>query len=246
MPFFILSLIVQVALVVHVIKTGRNTTWIFILLFAPLVGTLAYLIVEVLPEFGSSRAAHQARRNFSRAVNPDRELREAAQKLAVADTVKNALTLAEQYLQKERYTEAKELYLRYLKGIHADDPQLMTGLARAQFGLGEYAAVAQTLEDFKQRHPDARSAEAHLLYARAQDERGKTEAAIEEYQALRRYYPGPEPSCRLAALLKKSGRTAEAQQLFQKIVDESRVAGRHYNRVNGSWVAMAEREVRAV
>lgn len=99
MPYFILSLIIQVGLVVHVLKTGRNMSWIFILLFFPLVGTLAYLIVELLPEFSNSRGAHQARRKLSRTIDPDRELRQATQQLAVADTVKNAIALAEQYLQ---------------------------------------------------------------------------------------------------------------------------------------------------
>ncbi|MDB5969751.1 MAG: hypothetical protein JWQ90_2201 [Hydrocarboniphaga sp.] len=246
MPFFILSLIVQLGLVVHVLKTGRNMSWIFILLFFPLIGTLAYLIVELLPEFSNSRAAYKARHNLSRRVNPDRELRQATQQLAVADTVKNALALAEQYLQKERYAEARELYARYLKGIHADDPQLMVGLARSQFGLGEFDAAAATLESFKEKNPDFRSAEGHLLYARTQDELGKTESAIHEYEALRRYYPGPEPTCRLAAVLKRSGQAQQACELFQKIVDESRIAGHHYNNVNKQWVAMALRESQAV
>ncbi|WP_428312506.1 tetratricopeptide repeat protein [Hydrocarboniphaga sp.] len=243
MPYFILSLIIQVGLVVHVLKTGRNMSWIFILLFFPLVGTLAYLIVELLPEFSNSRGAHQARRQLSKTINPDRELRQATQQLAVADTVKNAIALAEQYLQKQRYGEARDLYQRYLKGIHADDPQLMTGLAQAQFGLGEYQAALDTLERFKEKHPQLRSADAHLIYARSQHELGNTDAAIHEYEALRGYFPGPEPTCRLATLLKASGQPDAARELFQKIVDESRVAGSHYNRINQHWVAMARREL---
>src|SRR5690242_2182741 len=117
MPIFIVSLLIQLALVVHVIKTGRNTTWVFILIFAPMIGGLAYLIVEILPELLNSRGARKARRSFSRAVNPDKDLRAASQTLAVADTVQNAIVLAEQCLERGRFAEAKELYLRYLKGL---------------------------------------------------------------------------------------------------------------------------------
>jgi hypothetical protein len=47
-----MPLALQLLLIIHVIKTGRNTLWIFLLIFVPLVGGLAYLIVEVLPWIG--------------------------------------------------------------------------------------------------------------------------------------------------------------------------------------------------
>ena len=50
MLFLILSLIIQVGLIVHIVKTGRGMMWVFIVLFFPLVGALAYFIVEILPE----------------------------------------------------------------------------------------------------------------------------------------------------------------------------------------------------
>jgi hypothetical protein len=49
MLFYILPILIQVGLVVHVIKTGRNTIWIWVLVLLPGVGSLAYLVVEVLP-----------------------------------------------------------------------------------------------------------------------------------------------------------------------------------------------------
>ncbi|WP_411887545.1 tetratricopeptide repeat protein [Hydrocarboniphaga effusa] len=242
MPFFILSLIIQVGLVVHVLKTGRNMSWIFILLFFPLVGTLAYLIVELLPEWTSSRGAHRLKRGISKSVNPDGDLRRATQQLAVADTVQNAMTLAAQYMEKQRYEEAEALYARYLKGINASDPLLLLGIAKAQFALGKFEAAEQSLDTFKQKNPDFRSPEGHLLYARTQEELGRIDAAIHEYDALRRNFPGPEPTCRLALLLQKRGDQARARELFQRIVDESRVAGKHYNTVHREWVALAKRE----
>ncbi len=242
MPFFILSLIVQVALVVHVLKTGRNMSWIFILLFFPLVGTLAYLIVELLPEWTNSRTAHTLRRSVAKSVNPDGDLRRATQQLAVADTVQNAMTLASLLMDKQRYDEAEALYARYLKGINASDPLLLLGIARAQFAQGKFEAAEQSLDTLRQKNPEFRSPEGHLLYARTQDELGRSDAAIHEYDALRRYYSGPEPTCRLALLLQKRGDHDQARELFQGIVDESQVAGKHYNSVHREWVAMARRE----
>lgn len=244
MPFFILSLIIQVALVVHVLKTGRNVSWVFILLFAPVIGAIAYFIVELLPGLQNSRAAHNARRRMADTVNPHRHLQAATQNLAVADTVQNAMILADQCLAKGRFGEAKELYERSLKGIHADDPVLLLGLARACFGLGELQQTLDALDRLKEKNPSHRSAEGHLLYARALEQLQRRDEAIHEYETLSAYYPGPEPVCRLGLMLKAGGEQARAAALFKRVVDESRIAGRHYNNLNKEWVQLAQRESR--
>lgn len=163
MPYLIASLVIQLALVVHIVKTGRNMTWVFIVLFFPLIGTLAYIIVELVPEWTHSRTAHSAGRRLSGIVNPDKDLNAASQNLAVADTVQNAMALADECLDKGRYAEAKQLYERSLRGVHAEDPFLLQGLATAQFGLQDAAGTIRTLELLKERNPTHKSPEGHPL-----------------------------------------------------------------------------------
>src|SRR5690606_25801403 len=79
MPYLILSLVIQLSLVVHILKTGRNVTWVFIVLFFPLVGTLAYVFVELLPEWTGSRSGLTLRRKLAKLANPDRGLKQATQ-----------------------------------------------------------------------------------------------------------------------------------------------------------------------
>jgi hypothetical protein len=117
-------------------------------------------------------------------------------------------------------------------------------LAKAHFGLEDYAAVLKTLEDLKASNPSARSPEGHLLYARAQEELGKLDEAIHEYEALAEYFPGPEARCRLATLLKQKGEHERARALFQEVVRESEIAGRHYSSLHKEWVTLARREVK--
>lgn len=243
MPIFILSLIVQIALVVHVLKTGRNTTWIFVLILAPLIGTVAYVIVELMPEWTNSRSARVARRNLARTIHPDKDLQAASERLAVADTAQNAIALAEECMRKERFAEAHELFQRARRGVHADDPVLLFGLARAQFGLGDFSGTVRTLTELKEKNPSQTSADGHLLYARAHEELGHKAEAIEEYESLVNYYPGPEPACRLALLLKSTGHIDKAMPLFTRIMSESKIAGRHYNNLHKEWVAIAKREL---
>ena len=243
MPILILSVVVQLALIVHVLKTGRNTIWVFILLFAPVIGGLAYLIVELLPELTRSRTGRRLRSSVVKAVNPDRDLKTAERNLSVAGTAQNAMKLAEELITKGRFGEARDLYVGALKGVHSDDPDLMLGLARAQFALSDYSQVVATLDRFRQSHPALKSPEGHLLYARAQQELGYAEEAIHEYEALIKYASGPEPRCRLAMLLKDRGELERAKAMFRDVKSESEVAGRHYNSIHREWVQLAEREI---
>jgi hypothetical protein len=243
MPILAVSVLLQLILIVHVIKTGRNTIWVFVLLFAPVVGGLAYLIVELLPELMNSRGARRAKRNVTKAINPNRDLKEASLNLAVADTVQNSMTLANQHLERSQFQEAEELFTRSLRGVHADDPDILLGLARAQFGLRKFGDVVATLDRLKTTNPKSRSADGHLLYARAHEELGHVSQAKTEYEALAKYYPGPEPRCRLALILKAEGDVEGARELFRSVVNESEVSGRHYNTLHKEWVALARREV---
>ena len=50
-----LPIILTVLLIIHVIRTGRNTLWIWLIIFLPLAGGIAYTIVELIPELSRSR-----------------------------------------------------------------------------------------------------------------------------------------------------------------------------------------------
>ena len=62
-PFFILVLVVQVILIVHCVRTGRNTLWIWVLALLSLAGAIAYIAVELIPDLFRSRTARSALRN---------------------------------------------------------------------------------------------------------------------------------------------------------------------------------------
>ncbi|MGH8373289.1 MAG: tetratricopeptide repeat protein [Gammaproteobacteria bacterium] len=242
MSYFYISLAIQLVLVVHAIKTGRNLFWVFIIVFFPLIGALAYLIIEVLPEIGNYRGARRAGRFVTSVVNPNGSIKKASQHLEVADTVQNSIALGTQYLDRSQFAEAREVFSRCRKGVHADDPVILLGLAKAQFGLAEYQDAIRSIEDIRQSNPTGRFPEAHLLYARAQEQLGDVDKARKEYEALCKYYPGPEPKCRLALILKASGDVEEARDLFKGIASESKIAGKHYNRLHKEWVSLARRE----
>ncbi len=48
-------LLLDITLIYHAAKTGRLQPWAFIILMVPLVGSLAYICVELVPEWFSAR-----------------------------------------------------------------------------------------------------------------------------------------------------------------------------------------------
>jgi hypothetical protein len=94
----------------------------------------------------------------------------------------------------------------------------------------------------REKNPGFRSADGHLVYARALEENGATERALEEYAALANYYPGAEARVRQAMLHKKLGQTARAAELFAAVLNDARLAPQHFRRSQHEWIELAQRE----
>ena len=60
------SYALQILMLVHAIKTGRDTFWIVFLLFIPIMAGVLYVIVLLIPEWKERRAERRARRNAER------------------------------------------------------------------------------------------------------------------------------------------------------------------------------------
>ena len=229
MPIFIISILIQLGLVIHIIKTGRSTTWIWIIVMIPLVGSLAYLLLELIPELANSRTGRRARRDVGAIINADKDLKAAADELSQADTVENRGRLAAECFKKNMFSESRELYAKCLTGIHATDPDLMFGLASCDFELSNFSAAKTTLDDLIEKNPDYKNQEAHLLYARTLDNLGDAISARHEYETLHEYYSGPAASYHYAQFLQAQGEDLPAREIYRQIVEQAERSGRHYN-----------------
>src|ERR1700744_4543144 len=89
MPVLLILLLVDIPLVYHACKRGRARPWAFIILMVPLVGSLAYICVELVPEWFSSPGARQARQRFANRLDPDKRYRELSDQLDGSDTIAN-------------------------------------------------------------------------------------------------------------------------------------------------------------
>jgi hypothetical protein len=241
MWFFVLSIVIQALLIIHCIKTGRQFIWIWVIALLSYAGIVAYVAVELLPEFFRSRAAQRTGRNLKKVLDPNADLRRYENEARVGGNVASTQRYADELVRQGRHDEAIEQYRRVLTGLYEHDPNLMLGLAKAQFGKGDVSGTRQTLDDLIRLNPDFRSPEGHLLYARALEGEGNAEKALDEYKVLANSYPGAEAAVRYAQLLKAQGQRDQSRKVAQEVLDGARIAPAHYRRAQREWLDLAER-----
>ena len=242
MPFYIVSILLPVIAIVHLVRTGRDMRWIMAIVFLPVAGPIAYFVVEMLPSFRNSPNARKAMQRARATIDPSRGLRECALDYERSPNVETASRLADELTKAGRFDDAIKICADARTGVFEDDPKILLAISRAQFGAARYADAIATLDYLRKQHPGLRAADGHLLYARALAESGEAQRAVEEYEALARYYPGAEPRVRQALLYKEMGEGDKAAALFAAILKDARLAPRHFRRSQAEWIAVAERE----
>lgn len=241
MPVYIIVLLLEIACIVHIMRTGRERFWVYIVLFLPLAGMIAYLAAEVLPNLLRTRTANRLNRKAVSVLDPTRNLRARQADLERADTVENRRLLAEEHVARGDFTAAANLYETSLVGVHHDDTALLMGLSRARLGMHDHAGAIATLDRLRDAHPNFESSEAHLIYARSLEGLGRDEEAESEYAALVKHAAGEEVRCRYGQLLMRRGKSAEARTIFAQILKYAAQGSSRYRRDQQAWIQLAER-----
>jgi len=242
MPIVIISAVVQGLAILHVLRTGRDMRWIFLILFLPGVGALIYIVAEVLPSFNQNLTARRAMRRVRDAVDPTRGVREGELEYERNRSVETASRLAGELTKAGRYDEAIRICNEARTGLFEDDPKILLALANAQFAAGQYRETIGTLDYLREKNPGFRSPDGHLIYARSLDESGDTNRALAEYESLSSYYPGAEARVRQALLHKKIGMTDRAEELLEGVLRDARLAPKHFRKSQREWIELAQRE----
>jgi len=240
---FILTLALQAALIVHVIRTGRNNLWIWAIALLPAAGSIAYIGVEILPEIFGGRAVRRTKASVQRIIDPDRDLRQAAAAVELSGNVDARRRLAEELYERGQYPEAAAVYEGGLKGIFEHDPVLLLGLARSRFASGDFGSARTSLEQLILHNPQFKSADGHLLYARTLEAQDALEEAEHEYAVVAPAYPGAEAKLRYALLLRRRGKLDDARRILKDLVDGARLAPAHYRKAQSAWLERARREL---
>ena len=235
---------IQLALIVHVLKTGRSRYWIFILIFMPLIGGLAYLVIELLPEFSSSISGQRAMANVKKAFDPGGAVRQHQAAWEQSPNTDNARRYAEALLDAGEGAKAEAIVDQALSGMFAHEPTLLLVKARLQVDQGRMEEALESLQALQEHNPDFRSADGHLLYARSLGATGQIEKALNEYTLVAGYFPGVEARYRRALCLKTAGKNEESIAELEAILKDAKLAPAHFRKSQKAWLDAARQEIR--
>jgi hypothetical protein len=240
---WLLPIALQVLLIIHVIKTGRERYWIFILIFIPIAGTLAYFFVEILPSLLSNPNTARLKTRIGDSVNPGRKITELEQQLDLSDTMENRKRLADGYIQAGSYEQAIAMYESCLVGIYEDDTYVLSSLAEAYYRNQDYPKANTVLEKLKNQGELSRQYNACLIYVKVLEATGSVEQAEQEYQALESTYPRLEVLFNHGKFLKSRSKDIEARSKFEEVVKIGRQLPKHALKLERKWLTLAQKEL---
>ncbi|MDQ0466040.1 hypothetical protein QO010_003833 [Caulobacter ginsengisoli] len=235
-PGFGLVLLFSIAMCVHVVRTHQQMYWLFIILVAaPPIGGIVYFVAIVLPELMGGSTARRLGQAARDRLDPDREYRQARAMVDDSPTVGNRMRLAAAAASLGRHAEAEEMYREAAQGIHAEDPSLLLGRAKALLELNRAEEALPVLEKLGGLGEAGRTPQAALAMGRAYQALGRNAEADTALQWAAGRLPGLEGIARYAVFLAQTGRKAEAQEALVEIDKRCAKATAHFRKEARAW-----------
>ncbi len=239
LPALGLSLIFSVLLCVHVVRTGREMYWLFIILLFQPIGGIVYAAAIILPELLRGPALRKAGHAARETLDPTRDYRDAKAAADESPTVHNQMRLAAAAAALGRWDETEALYREAAHGVHAEDPALLLGRATALVELNRPAEALPLLEALSREGDKGRTPQMTLAYARAYEALGRAAEADSAYELAAARVPGLEGLARRAAFLARQGRREAAQEILADIDLRLAKAPPHFRQEGRVWRDLA-------
>lgn len=156
-----LPYLIQLLLIIHCIKTGRSG-WLWLLVFLPYIGGIAYIILNVIPDIQDSGKLQRAGDSIFDKLNPNKKIAELENLVRKQNTIVNIVALADAYLEDGNFEKSLELYKSCLTGPYEHDEDIEFKVVKAYFKAGKFDEAKNALEEFKKNHKIS-NAEQSLL-----------------------------------------------------------------------------------
>ncbi|WP_454761503.1 tetratricopeptide repeat protein [Caulobacter segnis] len=243
LPLLGLSMLFSIALCVHAVRTGQQMYWLWIILAFQPVGGVVYLVAVLGPQFWGGKTARNVGAAARKALDPQREYREAAQAVDDAPTVANRVRMAVAATELGKHAEAEKLYADSLTGMYADDAQLLLGRANALIELNRPNDALPLLEKLGEQPNAGRTPHTMLALGRVYHALGREEQAETALTWAADHYPGFEGIARYTVFLARMGRKDEAREKLAEIDKRLSKTHSHFRKEAKGWRDFAAQAV---
>jgi hypothetical protein len=230
--FFPWGFIVQIIAAVDFFRRRPSGFWIFVIFFGGFLGSVVYIVVEMLPDAGLLRQTYQGYGRRSRI---------AEVQTAILDnpSVANFEELGELYWDEKEYAKAREAFDRAIT-IRSDSPHSFYRRGLCAMELGEPAAAVPDFEHVVRADPKFDSYRAQLMLANSYAATGREQEAAPLFAEVIQHSNTPETLYLYAAFLKSQNRKDEARQWAQQLMQKKRTLPRYWQRIERPWFRKGE------
>lgn len=215
MLYGVLIVGLQIACAVHCLRNKYVTrTWLWLILFFPLIGSLIYLLAEVWPYFGKSRSGNP---NPLRYRETAAEISQERSEYRKAGSIRSHEKEAELALQQGKPREAILHYQACLTGPCENDPELLFKLAEAALLAEDPAQALEALHRIRALS-DYAPAKVRLLLARSYAAQADYSKAEGHFEYLLAQHPSPDVRYYWARFLHLQGQVGAAQTLLTELL----------------------------
>ena len=237
--YYYLIIVLQAICVIHCLRKGKNSTWIFAIIFLPVIGCIAYIFMEMF----SGGEIQQVQSGVGSIINPGGKIKKLESQLKFSDTFNNRVELADAYLATGATDKAIELYESSLTGTFTENEHVIYQLILAYATKENYAAVLPLAKKIYSRPQFAKS-QAHIAYAIALEHTGNKAQAEEEYKTMKARFSYSEARYHYGLFLIRDQRPAEAIQLFTTMAEEETQLSKRELKDKKQWINLAKDELK--
>jgi len=196
---------------VHVVRTGQQMYWLWILVIGGPLGAAFYFFAVMLPDLMGGRTARNVGKTARQVIDPERDYRTALRALEDTATVGNRMKVAQAAAALGRWSDAEAQWALCGDGQFGDDPVVLLGHADALLELGKHAEALKKLEKLRSLGRDGETPRVALAFARAYEGLGRNNDADDAYRFAADRVPGLEAGGRYVAFMAKVGRREDAE-----------------------------------
>jgi hypothetical protein len=225
------GILLRIVAIVHFIRRRPDMYWLFIILIGGWLGSLVYIVVEVIPDASLLRSEFQV---FPRR----RRIHELERAILDNPSAGNYEELGLLYLDDGDFARARACYDKAISSrTDSVDPFYRRGVA--EVALGDFAAAVPDLERAVAADPTYDFHRGIGLLAHAYAHTGQAEKAGKLFEQATKISTSSEIYYNYAVFLQSQGRTEEARQWAQKILDQRRTMPGYQQRRERPWFRKA-------
>jgi hypothetical protein len=226
------GLILQAVAIIHFIRRRPDWYWLLIILIGGWIGALAYILIEIIPDASLLSTSFQV---FPRR----RRIRELERAILDNPSAGNYEELGLLYLDDGDFSRARAAYDKAIAS-RSDSPDAFYRRGVAEVALGDFPTAVPDLERALASDPNYDFHRGKGLLAHAYAQTGQPEKAELLFQQATKISTISETYYNYALFLQSQGRTAEARDWAQKILDQRRTMPAYQSRRERPWFRKAQ------